>query len=192
MMKLQSSLAPSERAHFYKGAILSDVTLDTMGFTGWKQVKQQPGDIVCSHNYHFGLGFTKIAEAHSWFSGSWHLLKVAVSPEIPAAFDADLPEGWDLTRVVEFNDTSSGSGMLQHGKRRKCQPGPAGAKRVCASRDDETGAAAADEASAAAAGEDSDVDDEGSEAAAGEAISDAGDEAASVSACDDDVVVACP
>lgn len=147
MAQLQGSLHDDHKGEFYKGAILSQVTLHGMGFEGCREIRQMPGDIVASHNYHFGLGFSKIAEAHSWFSQPWHMLNVSHSPELPVCYDVELPEGWAPTEVVELDEDSLNA--TKRGKRKshadldEVRADEPRAKRVRAS-DDDAGAAASE------------------------------------------------
>ncbi len=83
MARLQSNLHPEHMRAFYKGAILSDETLRRLGFVGFQEVIQQPGDVMASHSFHCGLGMHKLAEAHSWFSNAWYRLRLHDAPELP-------------------------------------------------------------------------------------------------------------
>lgn len=68
----------------FKGLLLSDETLRHYGITGATEVVQEPGSAISSHDYHFGIGMQKIAEAHQWHSKPWFMLRTQTHAEFPA------------------------------------------------------------------------------------------------------------
>ena len=96
---IQFLLEEHDRQLFYKGVMLADQTLDAFEITGYQQVVQRPGQVVTSHSYHCGMGTTKVAEAHSWFSDPWWTLQVKHAPELPTADDGDASTDWSPTTI---------------------------------------------------------------------------------------------
>ena len=95
MAQLQTCVDPEHLETFYKGAMLSNDTLERLGFVGYTEVIQEPGEVVTSHSFHCGLGMQKIAEAHSWFSKEWYRLVLENAPELPVYFPGEKPDSYD-------------------------------------------------------------------------------------------------
>ena len=84
LFRLVSDVAQDIAESCFKGLLLTDATLQHYGITGATEIVQRPGSAIASHNYHFGIGMQKIAEAHQWHSKPWFMLKTATHADFPA------------------------------------------------------------------------------------------------------------
>ena len=74
LMLLYSRTHSSMQPTWFKNVVLSDATLRAVGIHFEEKV-QTAGVAICGHQFHMGVGGYKVAEAHSWFSAEWRLLR---------------------------------------------------------------------------------------------------------------------
>lgn len=115
---MQSACDPRHRRMFYKGVFPAAATLREFRFGAATVVIQQPTQIVGGHSYHFGVGGQKLAEAHSWFSGSWGRLQTTRSNQLPVTWPDVTTEAAD-DDMPAAKKVKMGSGMTAAAKTKK-------------------------------------------------------------------------
>ncbi len=91
LQRLFTSTNPEDQRVWYKNVLLSDAALDALGIHDYREIVQQPGFAIVGHQFHQGIGSFKFAEAHSWFSQEWRVMRTWQQgfPPVPGDQDKD-------------------------------------------------------------------------------------------------------